>query len=210
MVATAAQDRKCRAGLALSCLALGATAWTSVRADVIDISPSGTIVTYKGPTQFVGATSSSLDQTLEVKAIPNGRISALSQRSAVNMHPVLAGYANEAAEKFKVDPALIQAVAWQESRFNPYAVSPKGAIGIMQLMPATARQLGVNPHDPRENIQGGVAYLSALLTQFGGDVRLALAAYNAGPEAVRRYGGIPPFRETQSYVKSIAERVALR
>jgi soluble lytic murein transglycosylase-like protein len=89
-------------------------------------------------------------------------------------------------------------------------VSPKGAIGIMQLMPATAAQLGVNPYEPSQNILGGVAYLRALLTQFNGDVRLALAAYNAGPGAVLQYGGIPPFRETQNYVKSITERLSLR
>ena len=75
----------------------------------------------------------------------------------------------------------------------------------MQLMPATAAQLGVNPHDPQQNINGGVAYLRALLTQFNGDVRLALAAYNAGPNAVLQYGGIPPYRETQQYIKTITD-----
>jgi soluble lytic murein transglycosylase-like protein len=81
---------------------------------------------------------------------------------------------------------------------------------MMQLMPGTASWLGVNPHNPRDNIFGGVAYLSTLLDRFGGDVRLALAAYNAGPEAVARHRGIPPYRETQNYVKAISERLSIR
>lgn len=175
-------------------------------ADVIDISPAGAIVTYKGPTQFIGPTAQPLSATVVIPSTP-------PQPAAIyplEMHPILVGYLNEAAARFNVDPALVRAVAWQESRFNSEARSPKGAVGIMQLMPATAAELGVNPHDPRENIHGGVAYLSTLLTQFRGDVRLALAAYNAGPAIVSQYGGIPPFRETQNYVKAIAERMSLR
>ena len=119
-------------------------------------------------------------------------------------------YVIEAATKYGVDPILVRAVAWQESRFRGSAVSPKGAIGMMQLMPGTASWLGVNPHNPRDNIFGGVAYFSTRLDRFGGDVRLALAAYNAGPEAVARHRGIPPYRETQNYVKAISERLSIR
>jgi soluble lytic murein transglycosylase-like protein len=176
--------------------------------DVIEITPTGNIVVYKGPTQIVGATTT----PLSVPASPDMTASTAKSMAPFpsQMHPVLAGYLVDAATRMNVDPELVQAIAWQESRFDPQARSPKGAIGIMQLMPATARQLGVNPYDPQQNIQGGVAYLRALLTQFNGDVRLALAAYNAGPNAVLQYGGIPPFRETQNYVKSIAARLSLR
>src|SRR5215469_16366653 len=102
-----------------------------------------------------------------------------------------------------VDPALALAVAQQESGFNQSAVSPAGAIGIFQLMPSTAAGLGVNPYDQTQNIQGGVEYLAQMLAQFPGRPDLALAAYNAGPGAVRTAGGIPPYAETQNYVASV-------
>ena len=102
-----------------------------------------------------------------------------------------------------LNPRLIEAVAWAESRFQPEARSPAGAIGVMQLMPATAAALGVDANDPAQNIRGGAAYLRQMLDAFGGDLTLALAAYNAGPDAVRRYGGVPPFRETQNYVAAV-------
>lgn len=105
-----------------------------------------------------------------------------------------------------LSPALLAAVAWQESRGRNDAVSPKGAIGVMQLMPETARRLGVDPHDREDNIRGGARYLRQQIDRFG-SVPLALAAYNAGPGAVLRYGGIPPYRETQTYVASILARL---
>lgn len=114
-------------------------------------------------------------------------------------------YFEEAAEKTGVDIELLKAVAAVESGFNPSAVSPAGAMGIMQLMPQTAKEMGVDdPFNPRENILGGAKYLKKLLDMFG-DVELAIAAYNAGPGNVQKYGGIPPFEETQNYVKKVME-----
>ena len=109
----------------------------------------------------------------------------------------------EVARTYNLDPKLLHAIAKVESNYNPRAVSPKGALGVMQLIPSTARLVGVSdPFDPRENIQGGARYLRYLLDKFG-DLTLALAAYNAGPKAVEAYGGIPPYAETQRYVRSV-------
>jgi hypothetical protein len=108
------------------------------------------------------------------------------------------------AENYGIDPALFQALIQQESSFDPSAVSSAGALGLTQLMPKTAKSLGVtNPLDPTQNMEGGAKYLAQLLKQFNGDRKLALAAYNAGPGAVVRSGGIPPYKETQNYVKKI-------
>lgn len=111
----------------------------------------------------------------------------------------------DAAEKYGVDPRLVAAVAEAESNGNQYAISSTGAIGVMQLMPGTAAALGVNPYVEAENIEGGAKYLSQMLTTFNGDVRRAVAAYNAGPGAVQRYGGIPPYSETQNYVRRVID-----
>jgi soluble lytic murein transglycosylase-like protein len=114
-----------------------------------------------------------------------------------------------AAQRYGISGDLVDAVAWQESRYNPRARSSAGAMGVMQLMPGTARQLGVtNPHDVRQNVAGGAAYLREQLERFGNNVPFALAAYNAGPGAVMKYGGIPPYRETQNYVRQIMRRLS--
>ena len=111
----------------------------------------------------------------------------------------------QAAGKFGVDPKLVSAVAEVESGFQQGAVSATGAVGVMQLMPETAESLGVNPYDAAQNINGGAQYLKQMMDTFDGDVRKAVAAYNAGPEAVKEYGGVPPYSETQQYVSSVLD-----
>jgi len=117
-------------------------------------------------------------------------------------------FIQEAATTHGLSPSLIRAVIQTESRFNPLAVSRVGAQGLMQLMPTTARHVGIeNPFDPRENILGGTKYLSTLLDRFKGNTARALAAYNAGPTVVARHRGLPPYRETQGYVRKIQKLV---
>ena len=115
------------------------------------------------------------------------------------------------AGKAGISAALLDAVIEQESGFNPFARGPRTrsgerAIGLMQIMPSTARKLGIDPYNPAQNLWGGAWYLANLIRGYGGNVALALAAYNAGPTAVAKYGGIPPYRETQSYVPAIMRR----
>ncbi|GAA4647531.1 hypothetical protein GCM10023115_54930 [Pontixanthobacter gangjinensis] len=114
----------------------------------------------------------------------------------------------ELAGRFDLSPALIEAVVWQESRWRADAVSPVGARGLAQLMPGTARELGVNPHDPFANLEGGARYLRQQLARFDGNLEHALAAYNAGPGRVIRSGGVPNIRETKLYVAAIMGRLA--
>jgi len=115
-----------------------------------------------------------------------------------------AGAIADAARRHELDPALLTAVVGQESGFRQRAISGAGAMGLMQLMPETARELGVrDPFDPAQNLNGGAKYLRGLIDRYHGRLDFALAAYNAGPGAVDRYGGVPPYRETQTYVANI-------
>lgn len=136
---------------------------------------------------------------------------ACSLKSTVDWHTtplhlnVFQGHINTAARTYGVDPALVRAVIHAESAFRPNAKSTAGALGLMQLMPSTARDMGVpDPLSPEDNIRGGVRYLAWLLQRNSGNITLATAAYNAGPGAVERHAGVPPYEETRTYIKRVA------
>jgi len=131
------------------------------------------------------------------------RSSSISGKKAERvLHPIVI----QAASRHQIDPALVKAIIMAESGYNTRAISKKGAKGLMQLMPATAQALGVEDvFNPKQNISGGVRYFKKLVTQFDGDVKLALAAYNAGSRNVRHYQGIPPFKATRYYIKKVFE-----
>ena len=111
-----------------------------------------------------------------------------------------------AAKKNGLPPNFVHSVVAAESGYQTGAVSPKGAIGLMQLMPATAQTYNANPYDPSQNVEAGAAYLRELLIKYNGDARLALAAYNAGPGAVSKYNGVPPYAETQTYIERVLQK----
>jgi len=133
-----------------------------------------------------------------------GRARPLGSSAVPVTPPPIVDLLEGSAVRYGFDPAFIEALVAAESSFDHRAVSPKGARGLMQLMPATARRFGIRDvHDPASNLEAGVAFLRELVQRFHGDMALALAAYNAGPEAVARYGGVPPYEETREYLKRI-------
>lgn len=143
----------------------------------------------------------------EAPAVPDFAI-ADPARHAAAIPPRYAAKIAELSARFDLSPALMEALVWQESRWNENAVSPVGAQGLAQLMPGTARYLGVDPNDPFANLEGGARYLREQLDRFGGDIEKALAAYNAGPGRVERSGGVPNIRETKQYVAAIMGRLS--
>ena len=173
------------------------------QAQVYEFADSGTLMVREG-----GGAVAWRDTSLPVQTAPAIENAALTVPVAVVTTTAEARRLLEhTAARHGLSPALLDALVWQESRWNNNAVSPKGAVGLTQLMPATARSLGVNPRDPVANLEGGARYLRQMLDRFGGDVVKALAAYNAGPERVARAGGIPAIRETQAYVAAIITRL---
>ena len=185
--------------MALAGLAAPGVAW----ADVMEIGASGHTWVAGGP-KVVRPAATEQPATAEVDAQP----------PAFTHVPDAAGPAQwqarvaELAAKYDISPTLLEAVVWQESRWRAGAVSPAGARGLAQLMPGTARQMGVDADDPHANLEGGARYLRMQLDAFGGDIEKALAAYNAGPGRVQRAGGVPAIRETQNYVASIMARLS--
>ena len=179
---------------ALSCLGLARTA----RAQVYEIGQGGAMQVREGGGAVVWRDAS-------------GRVSAAISplpATAVTQGPIDgATLLARTAARYSLSPALLEALVWQESRWHNEAVSSKGALGLTQLMPATALALGVDPRDPVANLEGGARYLRLMLDRFGGDVVKALAAYNAGPERVERAGGVPAIRETRAYVAAIMARL---
>ncbi len=176
-------------------------------ADVLEIGGNGASWVAGGPVAPLA--SDPLASMAEL-----ARPAAISHEPAITHVADTAGPAiwrprvSELAAKYDISPALLEALVWQESRWRTGAVSPVGARGLAQLMPGTARQLGVNPHDPSANLEGGARYLREQLDTFDGDIEKALAAYNAGPGHVHRAGGIPRIRETQNYVSAILARLS--
>ena len=150
-------------------------------------------------------------QGVAAAAVPVGTTARVPVQDPFGRRAAFGDRITEHARAHGLDPDLVRAVIQVESAFNPRAVSPKGAMGLMQLMPATASEFGVeDPFNPAENIRAGVAYLRILLDRYENRVELALAAYNAGPGAVDKYGErIPPYRETQNYVRKIKSVTAI-
>lgn len=165
-------------------------------AQVIEVSPDGSTTAFAGPTQIVDGIARPIERP------------SPAARSRIALPAGLPALIQDASDRSQLSARLIEAVAWQESRMNQAAVSPKGARGVMQLRPGTAAALGVDPKDLRGNLEGGAAYLAQLLQEFHGDIILSLAAYNAGPAAVRRWGGTPPYPETQAYVTAVLDRLS--
>jgi hypothetical protein len=162
--------------------------------------------TATGTVEFPAAQIVAFEQEEYVKP-PEPEKPASEQAPPVTLSPQQ--LVEQAALKHGLKPEFVRSVAASESAFRTNAVSPKGALGLMQLMPGTAAELGVNPKDPAQNAHGGAMYLRQLLDKYKGKpdaVRLALAAYNAGPGAVAKYGTVPPYRETQQYVDRVVNR----
>ncbi len=195
-----------RMAMAAACL------WSNAaHADVLEIGSDGPRW-LAGP-QAGSSASQPLSVSYAAQEVPEGIIIPEEALANPEIHAALVPEAysakvRELAARFDLSPALIEALVWQESRWHAGAVSPKGARGLAQLMPGTARELGVDARDPYDNLEGGARYLREQLDRFDGDLEKALAAYNAGPGRVERSGGVPNIRETKSYVAAIMGRLS--
>ena len=190
----------CRVTIAAMMLSLAVEA----RADVLELGADGARWVAGPLAERPVAAPEALPDSLVLPA----HAIADPARHAAGIPPRYAAKIAELAARFDLSPSLLEALVWQESRWRETAVSPVGAQGLAQLMPGTARYLGVNPHDPFQNLEGGARYLREQLDRFGGDLEKALAAYNAGPGRVERAGGIPNIRETKQYVAAIMGRLS--
>jgi len=179
------------------------------QAQVMEIASDGTVSVRQGAGAATWeVVSPASDKTVDQNGQPIVPAYAYSDVNPPPVPPQFATALTHAAASANLSPTLLSALVWQESRWNPQAVSSKGAVGLAQLMPATARDLGVNPADPTANLIGGARYLRTLLDEFDGNVEKALAAYNAGPGRVRSAGGVPAIAETRAYVASIVRRIS--
>lgn len=202
-----------RHGILVSVAALAATIAAPAHADVLEIGTDGEARWVAGGTAVGEANA--IVYAGPIAEVPAGVISispesavSNTQQHAAGVPAAYAATVQNLAARYDLSPALLEALVWQESRWRANAVSPAGARGLAQLMPGTARDLGVDPDDPFANLEGGARYLREQLDRFDGDLELALAAYNAGPGRVIRSGGIPRIRETQNYVAAIMGRLS--
>jgi soluble lytic murein transglycosylase-like protein len=187
---------------------------TGARADVLELGPEGArwvagplaaSAATADPSQAAAAAAEPI--MIEGLVVPDSAI-ADPARHAAGVPLRYTAKIHELAARFDLSPSLLEALVWQESRWREDARSPVGAQGLAQLMPGTARYLGVDPRDPFQNLEGGARYLREQLDRFDGDLEKALAAYNAGPGRVERANGIPNIRETKQYVAAIMGRLA--
>lgn len=160
------------------------------------------VMPFSGSYTLPFTTQSTVNDVNSNVVSPVHTISSSSSTGATKFDAII----REAAQTYNVDEKLIHSIIKMESNYNPNAKSHAGAVGLMQLMPLTAKYLGVtNRYDIRQNIFGGTKYISEMLQKYNGDLKLALAAYNAGPGNVKKYGGVPPFKETQNYIRKVLE-----
>lgn len=193
----------------LACVLVGLGA-APARADVMELGPGGArwvAGPLAGSSPVADPRAAAVTALEDGPAVPDFAV-VDPARHARAIPPRYAAKIAELAERFDLSPALMEAVVWQESRWNENARSPVGAQGLAQLMPGTARYLGVDPRDPFANLEGGARYLREQLDRFDGNIEKALAAYNAGPGRVERAGGIPAIRETRNYVTAIIGRLS--
>ena len=183
----------------------------AAQAEVIEVGAGGTVKVLSDAPNATWTSTDATDQADQVEAIQGGAEVPAAAVTVLKEQGWSGAYAKalvDIATANDISPYLLEAVVWQESRWNPTAVSRAGAIGLAQLMPGTARDLGVDPRDPVQNLSGGARYLRQQLNRFDGNVEKALAAYNAGPGRVMTAGGIPSIPETQAYVRAIVARLA--